>query len=87
MEKDDRRRLTIARAILPVRQAASENYGSPDMFAILLAIGVGHAEGSPLDVSSVAALASTSRQTVLRAVEKCGNEARLRYVAREGGPC
>jgi len=70
LDLEDQRRLIIARTILAVRQAATEHYGSPDLFAILLAIGIGRVEGRPLDVCGVAALASTSRQTVLRAAAK-----------------
>jgi hypothetical protein len=65
---DDPRRLIIARIILSVRRAAIEAYLSPTHTSILLAIGIGRAEGRLLDVSGVAAMACTSRQTVLRAV-------------------
>jgi hypothetical protein len=65
---DDPRRLIIARIILSVRRAAIEAYLSHTQTSILLAIGVGRIEGRLLDVSGVAALAGTSRQTVLRAV-------------------
>jgi hypothetical protein len=70
MESYLKSRLTIARVILAVRHAATEHYGSPDTFAILLAIATGSLEGRPLDISSTAALACTSRQSVMRAIKK-----------------